>query len=97
MFGNKLLIAAIIALGLVTAAALLNQTEPASGDYSQGSGKYRVTATDKAFILYDVEDSRNSWILLPQPKQKRHAWFPVKRLDSESQLQTWTLTNRARQ
>jgi len=91
---NHLLTAGLIAVGLILAAVLL--TAPSATAQSTADGRFRVVANDKAFVLYDVNDSSKSWVLTIPSNYKRLAWKPIKRLDSDAEVQNWDLVEGAR-
>ena len=97
MSKNGLIAAGLIALILLSAVAVMSLVAPASADNGGSGARYHVVANDSAFVLYDTSDSSKSWILTVQGSDKRQAWLPVKRLDSETEVQNWKLINSARQ
>lgn len=74
----------------LAAVAIFTAVRPAAALPDTPGGQFHVVANNDALILYDTS-GRQSWILTPQPKQKRHAWVPIKRLDSEAEVRTWEL------
>jgi len=97
MSGKNLLTAGLIALGLLVAVGLLNRTPPAAAQGGRASGRYHVVANEKAFVLYDSVNGEKSWILVFKSTDKRHAWLPIKRLNSDAEVQNWRLIHSARQ
>ncbi len=97
MSKGHLLGVGLIVLGLLVAVGLLNRAPAAAAQSGQPGGQYHVVAGDKAYVLYDTTDSGKSWILFPSNESKRHAWLPIKRLDTEAQIHSWKLTSQARE
>lgn len=92
---SNLMAAGIIALGLIVVAVLLSPTPTATAQ-SGVSSRYHVVATDKAFVLYDTNDAEQSWVLTIPSSYKRLAWKPIKRLDSDAEMQNWDLVEGAK-
>jgi len=92
---NTLLVIVLVAAGALVAAALISRTAPATAASGSGGEQYQVIANDKAFILYDTADSKNSWVCFPQPDRKQNAWLPLKRIDTQADAQNWKLIENA--
>ena len=96
MSRNTMLTVALAAAGIVLAASLISRQPTAQGQATGQSGRYQVVANDKAFILYDSDDSSKTWILTPADGDRKQAWMPVKRLDSDAAVNNWRLLQDAR-
>ncbi len=95
MSRNVLLTILGIVVGFLAAAGLQNLVQPVVAQ-TNTSGSYNVVANDKAFVLYDAAQS-NTWICFPTSVKNRHAWLPVKRLDTDAEVHNWQILNNARE
>jgi len=91
---THLLAAVLLTVSLLAAAAVITQLSPATAAPA-GRGNYQVVGEEKAFVLYEADTSQ-SWILFPDEKAKSYVWMPIKRLDSEQEVQQWKLVNEAK-
>ncbi len=89
MFKQMLAITGAIVLGGLIAVAVLDR--PASAQAAGDAvGRVHVVGAGNVFIMYETGGG-NSWVAFPDPKEKKFAWFPLKRLDSDQQVQVWRL------
>jgi hypothetical protein len=89
MFKQMLAVTGAVVLGALIAVAVLDR--PASAQAANDAvGRIQVVGAGNAFIMYETGGG-NSWIAFPDPKDKKFAWFPLKRLDTEQQVQVWRL------
>ena len=84
-------VASAAVLGLLVGALLLDRPTPVRAAGDNGGGTFHVVASQNAFVLYDSTDAARSWVLIPQAADKKHAWFPVKRLDTDQAAQVWRI------
>ena len=97
MSRNVLLAVLLIAVAFAAAVGIFTLTPRAAVGDAYAGGRYSMVANDQTFVLYDRDDSSKTWILFPKPSGKRHAWLPIKRLDTESEIQSWKLIDSSRQ
>jgi len=95
MSKSVVIAAALVALAMVSAGVFTHAASASAQDAAPG--KYKVVANEKAFVLYDTEDTTRTWILIPAAGEEKHAWLPVKRLDTDQQAQNWNLLKSAGQ
>lgn len=85
----------VIVLGAVALmGTTMFQPSPAKAAGATVGGKFQVAASNTVFVLLDT-DSGQSWILTPREStvgkvsEAKQAWFPLKRLDTEMDIQKW--------
>jgi len=89
MFKQVLALTAAVVLGALVTIALVDRpasAQPAGGD---GGGKFHVVAGGNAFIMYDSTGGNFSWVIFPQANDKKFAWFPIKRLETDQAVGVW--------
>jgi hypothetical protein len=86
MLKQVLVLAAALVLGALIAAGLLDR--PATAQSGEGVGKIHVVAGANAFVMYETAGNQ-SWVAFPQANDRKFAWFPLKRLDTEQQVGVW--------
>ena len=84
-------VASAAVLGLLVGALLLDRPTPVRAAGDNGGGTFHVVASQNAFVLYDTTNSNASWVLVPQATDKKHAWFPITRLDTDQKAQIWRM------
>jgi hypothetical protein len=82
-------LAAAIVLGALVSVALLDRPASAQAGGGDGSGRIHVVASGNAFIMFDSAGGTFSWVAFPQIGDKKFAWFPMTRLDSEAKAAMW--------
>jgi hypothetical protein len=82
------LTAAVVLGGLIT-VALMDRPASAQAAGGDSGGKMHVVASGNAFIMYDSTAGSFSWVTFPAPGDKKFAWFPIKRLDTDQQVGVW--------
>jgi hypothetical protein len=87
MLKQVLVLTAAVALGGLLTAALMDR--PAVAQSSGDHGRFEVVASGPAFIMYDSVGGNFSWVAFPQAGDKRFAWLPMTRLDSEAKAAVW--------
>jgi hypothetical protein len=91
MFKQTLVIAGAIVLGALIVVAVMDRPVAAQAAGDAAAGKYQVVAAGNgAFVLYDTV-TNTSWVAFPAANDKKFAWFPLKRLDTDQQVQVWKL------
>jgi hypothetical protein len=91
MFKQAFVIAGAIVLGALIVVAVMDRPVAAQAAGGDAGGKFQVVAAGNgAFILYDTGGG-NSWVAIPVVSDKKFAWFPIKRLDNDQQVQVWKL------
>ena len=87
MFRHILVLSVAAVLGGLIFALVLDRPDRALAA-GGGDGGIHVVATQSAFVMYET-GGKGSWVLFPQADNRKWAWFPVKRLDSDQQVQMW--------
>ncbi len=78
---------------LVTVLIMDHPTARAAG--GGGGGQYEVVASQAGFVLVDTGSSM-SWVMPPpSDRERRFAWFPVERLDTQQKVQIWRAGGKA--
>jgi hypothetical protein len=91
MFKQTLVIAGAIVLGALIVVAVMDRPVAAQAAGGDGAGKFQVvSAGNGAFIMYESA-TNTSWVAFPAAGDKKYAWFPMKRLDTDQQVQIWKL------
>ncbi|HUT58930.1 MAG TPA: hypothetical protein VNA25_13870 [Phycisphaerae bacterium] len=87
MFRHVLALAVAAVLGGLICALVVDRPGEALAAGGEG-GSIHVVATQSAFVMYET-GGKGSWVLFPRADNRKWAWFPVKRLDSDQQVQMW--------
>ena len=90
MFKQMLAVTGAVVLGALISVAFLDRPATAQAAGGEAVGKIHVVGTGTAFIMYETGGNL-SWVSFPQANDKKYAWFPVKRLDTDQQVQVWKL------
>ena len=90
MYKQMLAIAGAVILGALIAVAFLDRPAVAQAAGGDGVGKIHVVGTGSAFVMYETGGNL-SWVCFPAANDKKYAWFPVKRLDTDQQVQVWKM------
>jgi len=88
MFKQALVIAGAAVLAALIVVAVMDRPATAQAAGGDAVGKYQVVGSGSAFILYET-GGPNSWVAFPVASDKKFAWFPLKRLDTDQQVQMW--------
>lgn len=87
MLKQVAVLTAAVVLGALLTVALLDR--PASAQAAgEAAGKVQVVAGAGGFVMYDLNGTA-TWIVIPQAGEKKFAWFPIKRLDTDAAVQMW--------
>ena len=89
MYKQMLAVAGAVVLGALIAVAFMDRPAAAQAG-GDGVGKIHVVGTGSAFIMYET-GGNTSWVCIPQAADKKYAWFPIKRLDTDQQVQVWKI------
>ena len=81
---------ALLGAAIVLAGGMFLALRPASAGPAPQQGIFDVTAGENSYVLYHRQTG-TAWILFPDPKAKRPAWVPIRRLTSEAELQSWRM------
>ena len=91
MFKQAAVIVGAIVLGALIVVAVMDRPASAQAAGGDAVGKFQVVAAGNgAFIMYETAGP-NSWVAFPAANDKKFAWFPLKRLDTDQQVQVWRL------
>ena len=89
------IIAVLAGAALLACAAFFISADKARAQGEAPEGRFAVVAAGEDFILHDTTDSAKSWILAG--KGDKRAWMPVRRLDTEGDIQNWKIKTGASQ
>ena len=91
MSKQMIAVASAAVLGLLVGVLVLDRPSPLRAAPGDNGGPFHVVASQNAFVLYDTTNSNTSWVLIPQTIDKKHAWFPITRLDTDQKAQVWRM------
>ncbi len=90
-----LMVCAILGIGCVIGIGLTNLTSPVfAGPDSIGGGGWGIVAGKSAFVLYDSGTGK-SWVMISEDDELHRAWFPLKRLNTDSEVHNWRVQKAA--
>jgi hypothetical protein len=89
MFKQVLVLTAAVVLGALMTVAMLDRPASAQAGGAEAAGRIHVVASGSAFIMYDSAGGTYSWVAFPQAADRKFAWFPMTRLDSEAKAAVW--------
>jgi hypothetical protein len=90
MTGKTLLVIAMIAIAAVVAVGIGGNLRAVAAADGDDSGRYRVVAGQGNYVLYEVPTGK-SWMLVTKAGDRRFAWLPIKRLDTDVEVKTWQI------
>lgn len=93
---HKKMLQWIVACGMlvVVLAAVITYAQPyragAPGAPARDEGRYLVTAGESSYVLHDTLTG-TAWVFFPDPKDKKPAMVPIRRLTSAAEIEAHRL------
>ena len=96
MSRQVLMCIAMLVLGGVMSVLVMDSIRPAEAAFMTAGSEapFAVAASNEDFVMIDARNG-NTWVLQSKKGDTKPVWLPVKRLDTESQVQSWKLRKNA--